>query len=227
MTTTSLSSPDTATEPAETTDRKPGRPRDARVERAILEAALDLAMESGHEAVTVDAVAQRAKVSKASLYRRWPTKEAMLLDAWRALTEPLLPELEDTGSLQGDLDQLADAITSHIADERTSKCMPDLLAAARHNPELLPIVDALLVERSDRIRSIFDRAIQRGEIPADTDVDFAHDLVVGPMYLRGSLGKPVDEHHVGQVAPLERPIAAQIRERLVGRAEAHRGTFVR
>ncbi|MGE0880777.1 MAG: TetR/AcrR family transcriptional regulator [Acidimicrobiia bacterium] len=200
MTTTSRS-PTTATEPAElpdagSSDRRPGRPRDARVEHAILEAAIELAMESGNEAVTVDAVAQRAKVSKASLYRRWPTKEAMLLDAWRLLSEPFQPSPPDTGSLAGDLDELADIVAAHIGDERFAKCMPDLLAAARRNPELAPIVDTLLLERSERITSIFDRAIERGEIAADTDVDYAHDLLIGPLFLRASLGKPVEERHV-------------------------------
>ena len=89
-------SPTEALEP-----RRPGRPRDARADRAILEATLELAAEFGPLGLSMDAVAERAGVSKATIYRRWSSKEALLLDAWRELAGAI--PVPDSGVLRDDL----------------------------------------------------------------------------------------------------------------------------
>ena len=113
----------------ETAARKPGRPRDARADRAILEATLELASEQGL-GLSMDAVAARAGVSKATIYRRWASKEALVLDAWRELVGPM--PVPDTGSVRGDLRAIFTQLCHH-ADETPmghvlpadDRCLPD------------------------------------------------------------------------------------------------------
>ena len=80
-----------------------GRPRDDAREQAILDAAIDLVAEIGYDAMSIEAVAARAKSSKATIYRRWPGKAELVAEAMRRRSEPVLEDLPDTGSLRGDL----------------------------------------------------------------------------------------------------------------------------
>jgi len=84
-----------------------GRPRDESREQAILDAAIDLLAEVGYEGMSIEAVAVRAKSSKATIYRRWPGKAELVADAMRRRSEPILEDLPDTGSLRSDLLALA------------------------------------------------------------------------------------------------------------------------
>ena len=109
--------------------RKPGRPRTTpRADRAILEATLDLVGETGLAGLTVDAVAARAGVSKATIYRRWDSKEALVLAAWHECGAQL--PAPDTGSLRGDLEQLCGAIRDGIGTGVMEHVFPQMLAAA-------------------------------------------------------------------------------------------------
>ncbi len=177
--------PDRATEaPTETRHEaaRVGRPRDPRADHAILQAVLDLAAAEGLAAITVDAVAQRAGCGKATIYRRWTSKEAMLLDAWRGLAAPI--ELPDTGSLRGDLTAMLGKYTTAETDSVVGRTLPQLIAAARVNPDLEVALNEFIAERRKPVRVVFDRAAARGEIRPGLDFELVHDLVTGPAISR-------------------------------------------
>jgi AcrR family transcriptional regulator len=194
-----MSSPRSDDQPVTTVVRRPGRPRDARADHAILEAAIDLAAEVGLAELTIDAVAARAGVSKATIYRRWDSKEALMLDAL-GVTHAIHRESgPDTGSLRGDLQELARRAFDALSDNRIASCLPDILAASRVSPELRPLADRLFQEKSESVRQILSKAVARGEIPADTDFDLVHALMFGPMFFLMFTGHQIELELVNSV----------------------------
>jgi AcrR family transcriptional regulator len=161
-----------------------GRPRSEEARRAILGAAAALLLEQGLTDVSMDAVAARAGVSKATIYRWWPTKETLALDAlyheWAAVPPP-----RDTGSLRGDLISLLRP-WARIARQRPyGRVIAALVTEAQTDPEFARQYRTRFVEpRRDQARAIFRRAIERGEIPASTKIEVALDLLYGPVYHR-------------------------------------------
>jgi AcrR family transcriptional regulator len=165
---------------SDTAARTPGRPRSAEADLAIVRAALEVLVEDGYRALTMEKVRERSGVGKATLYRRHGSKEELV----RAVVEHLhqgLPVPEDTGSLQGDFAAVAQSALKTTAT-RYATSMPRLLAEVAHIPELQEIFYAALVQpRRDTLEAILRRAIERGEIRADTDVELAIDVLAGPV----------------------------------------------
>src|ERR1700761_346379 len=162
-------------DPAEPGPR--GRPRSARAHEATLKAAAGLLLEQGLAAVSMDAIAARAGVSKATIYRWWPTKESLALDAlfhdW-AGDAPV----DDTGSLRGDLLKLLRPWARLATARPYARVIGALLTQAQTDPEFALEYRARFVKpRRDQGRAIFQRAIERGEIPADTKIEVALDLL--------------------------------------------------
>jgi AcrR family transcriptional regulator len=162
--------------------RRPGRPRDARADRAILEATLELAAAEGLAGFSVDAVAQRAGVSKATIYRRWSSKEQMVVEAIHELAVSV--EVPDTGSLRGDLDALYGVICQGMQQGPASDLMAQVVLAAKTNPEVAALLRETLAERRRPLRGALERAVERGELPAGTDLGVAMDLLTGPVFFR-------------------------------------------
>jgi AcrR family transcriptional regulator len=153
-----------------------GRPRDPDVDRRIADAAITLFGEAGWAGFSVDAVAKRASVGKASIYLRWQTKEALLVEALR-LRVGIIDEV-DTGSLREDLVRLArQMLDLYLGDAGR--------AAQRLNLEgdLIPgLADRLSALRRSQVlaaRGIVRRGIARGEIPEDTSITLLLDTLVG------------------------------------------------
>ena len=150
-----------------------GRKRDHTRDSEILDAALDVLAESGYDGMTVDMVAARAKAGKATLYRRWPSKEDLVLDAVACMkpVETDFSKLPDTGTLRGDLIALMKPPT--IKDgERKMQIMAGVMSMLSKNPELAGTLrDVMVVPRLAVNRFLMGRAIERGEIRADADVD--------------------------------------------------------
>jgi AcrR family transcriptional regulator len=160
------------------------RPRSEKARGAILEAAAELLLERGLTAVSMDAVAARAGVSKATIYRWWPTKETLALDAlhheWAGG-----PPARDTGSLRGDLLSLLRPWARLAGQRPYGRVIAALLTEAQTDPAFAREYQERFVQpRRDQARAIFRRAIERGEIPADTKVEVALDLLYGPIYHR-------------------------------------------
>lgn len=184
--------------PSPTEPRRPGRPRDAGRDEAIMKATLELVSADGLPALTVDAVAARAGVSKATIYRRWSSKEAMLLDAWRELSVPIATP--DTGSVRDDLVALYDDFARKLRAGTLARVMPHMHAAAQVDPELGRQYRAFLAERRKPLNLVVQRAVVRGELPAGTDAEFVQELIHGPIYFRAVvIDRPVPRSHVEQV----------------------------
>lgn len=170
-------------EPASGTDAKPGstqkapaklgRKRDHTRDPEILEAALAVLAETGYDGMTIDMVAARAKAGKATLYRRWPSKAELVLDAVACLkkvdADPA--HLPDTGSLRGDLVAMVKPHSIEDA-ERKLQIMAGLMSMLNSSPELVDMATAAIVDPRVAVnREFLNRAVERGEIPADCDVE--------------------------------------------------------
>ncbi|MEJ3404745.1 TetR/AcrR family transcriptional regulator [Rathayibacter sp. YIM 133350] len=177
---------------------KLGRKRDHSRDPEILDAAVEVLAETGYDGMTIDMVAARAKAGKATLYRRWPSKAELVIDAVACLkqTDPTAP-LPDTGTLRGDLIAL---IKPHSIEEseRKLQVMAGIASMLSRSPELAETATKALVEPRAAInRALIQRAIDRGEVPAthasDVDVD-ALALLTPAMasYRTLMLRKPVD-----------------------------------
>lgn len=150
-----------------------GRKRDHTRDPEILEAAVEVLAETGYEGMTIDMVAARAKAGKATIYRRWPSKADLVLDAVACLkANELDPEhLPDTGSLRGDLVSMIRPRTVEEA-ERKLRVMAGLFSLVSSSPELAEAVRTSIIEPRAAVNRLFlHRAIERGEVPADADVD--------------------------------------------------------
>lgn len=179
----------------------PGRPRDARVTEAILDAVFTELAAKGFGGLTMDAVARRAGVGKSALYRRWPSKVEMTAELMRTLSVPADPA-PDTGSLAGDVRALLDEVVTWLTDDRVRRVYPDLIAEAQRTPAL---GDALMVYvgRPRRVRAgqVLDRAAERGELGVDADQAVILDALGALVFWRLiALGEPVTAAHLDRVA---------------------------
>jgi AcrR family transcriptional regulator len=162
-----------------------GRPRSQTARTEILRAAGELLLERGLNSISMDAVAERAGASKATIYRWWPSKELLALDALLREWEPARPDTHDTGTLTGDLNALIGPWARQLAAKPYARVVAGLITKAQEDPRFAEQYHARFVEpRRDQARAIFARAIDRGEIPPDTDVEVALDLLYGAIYHR-------------------------------------------
>jgi AcrR family transcriptional regulator len=166
---------------------------------AICDATLALLLEVGYDRMSMDAVAARAHASKATIYRRWPGKQELVLDAVRARGVGLTVA-EDTGSLRGDLvATYRSAIHGSAADD--ADLIAGVLRAMRTAPELADCVRSQVIEsKCDVSRVIVARAIARGELPAETDPLILHEVASALWFHRVLVvGGPVDDAFIAHV----------------------------
>jgi AcrR family transcriptional regulator len=162
-----------------------GRPRSQKAQKAVLDAAAELMLEHGLSAVSMDAVAQRAGVSKATIYRWWPTKETLALDALYSEWAAARPTPRDTGSLRGDLLSLLRPWARLAVSRPYGRVLAALLTEAQADPAFAAEYRQRVVEpRREQARDVLRRAIDRGEIPATTKIEVILDLLYGPLYHR-------------------------------------------
>jgi AcrR family transcriptional regulator len=174
-----------------------GRPRSQASEDAILGATLKLLAEGGYNAVTVDKVAAMASASKATIYRRWPTKENLVIAAFE-LTEPLtIPKKRKM------VDRLVEVIwqfSQFTQNTPLGGVLPALAAERQHNPELDEALGPLVQARRQPLIGIIQTGIERGELARGTDPDFVADLCMGPVQMRGlTMHLPVSKKYIRQV----------------------------
>jgi AcrR family transcriptional regulator len=169
---------DTEAGPGRETARRPGRPRSEQAEQAIIEATLDLFAEQGFEGVCVEAVAARAGVGKATIYRRWPNKEELLLAAFSSLKSPF-PEPKGV-SVRDDLLAMVEVMCADKADPRKSRRYALLLGEGEKYPRLMTRYKETVVEpRRGAMRAVIRRGVQTGELRPDTDVEIAMLTLTG------------------------------------------------
>ena len=193
----------TTTEETRTEEPRPrGRPRSEKARTAILTAAIDLLLEQGLHAMSMDDVAQRAGVSKATIYRWWPSKELLALDALATAWATPTPDTQrDTGSLRGDLLAGLRTWLRQLKQRPYGRVIAGLVAQAQTDPEFAKLYREHFVQpRRANTRELLRRAIDRGEIPPDTNIDVTLDLLYGPIYHRLLHGHaPLTDRFVQQV----------------------------
>jgi AcrR family transcriptional regulator len=161
-----------------------GRPRSERSHRAILEAATEILEERGFVDLTMDEVAQRGGVSKATIYRWWPTKGMLVFEAFTANFLARQPT-PDTGSLRGDLLAALRGWIRTVKGTVTGRTLVGLIAEVQRDPDLAEIWRERFVSRvRAQHRLMIDRALGRGEVSADIDSDVILDLLFGSAYHR-------------------------------------------
>jgi AcrR family transcriptional regulator len=161
--------------------RKPGRPRSKKSEEAIISATTKLLTDEGYDKLTVLKVAAYARASKSTIYRRWPTKEHLIIEAfnrWPALVS------HDKGDLLSDLLDLYRQFLRVLHRPPSNGIMPTLVAEKTRNPALAAVFEPLMQKRRDPVRAVFRRAIERGELSRDTDTELAIDAIMGATVLR-------------------------------------------
>ena len=173
-------------DPAGTEQKQRGRPRSEAARNAIHTAAAELLLAEDGDAVSMDEVAERAGVSKATIYRWWPSKETLTLDALlREWGTDRRKAPRETGSLRGDLLALIRPWVRRLRSRPYGRVVSGLLAETHTDAAFAETYRARFVEvRRDPARELITRAIENGELPADTNVDLALDLVFGPIYHR-------------------------------------------
>ena len=170
--------------PGAAVTRRPGRPRSERADQAIIDAALSLFAESGPEGLCIERVAARAGVGKATIYRRWPGKEDLLLDAIAALKAPL-PE-PGGHSVRDDLVALLDAMCQETADPRRAREFALLLGEGAKYPRLMArYVETVVEPRREVVRGVLRRGVASGELRPDLDVEAALFMLIGAVLVRG------------------------------------------
>jgi AcrR family transcriptional regulator len=171
--------------PADADRRAPGRPRSARADEAIIEAVLDLLAEgTSVETLSIEAVAARAGVGKATIYRRWPNKEALVIDAIGQIKGPP-PEI--TGeSIRADLIALLQPIGA-AGSTRAARIVPCLVPEMQRNAELHRRYQQVIEPRRERIREVLRGGMADGHLRADLDVEVAVALLTAPMVVQAVL----------------------------------------
>lgn len=159
----------------------PGRPRSNESEESILSVTLDLLVERGYRGVTINNVSSKAKVSKSTIYRRWESKEELILAAFDRM-----PALEppNTGSVEGDLIGIVKQFIGFVKNTSLSTVLPILIGECANNPTLMSALDPLVERRREPTKEILKRAIQCGELSSELDLDAMVDIVIGPILLR-------------------------------------------
>ncbi|KHK02435.1 TetR/AcrR family transcriptional regulator [Desulfovibrio sp. TomC] len=182
--------------------RQPGRPRSDAVRSAVLEAANSLLTEVGFSGLTMEGIAARAGVGKATLYRWWPGKGAVAMEAFLAAVSPKIA-FPQTDSAVADITtqmlRLAEAYRG-----TTGRVVCEFIALGQADPEILTaFLEGYMYPRRDAAKEVLRRGMATGEIRADVDPDLMADALYGPIFHRMLLRhRPLDDAFVQQLAAL-------------------------
>jgi AcrR family transcriptional regulator len=159
----------------------PGRPRSEQAHKAILAATLELLSQVGYDRLTVAAVAGRAGVGKATIYRRWASKLPLVTEAFLQLPELASP---DTGNLVDDLAEVLRSFVEIVAATPLAYVLPILAGERARDPELSQMLAPLFKARREPLIRVLERAVSRRELPPDIDLEAAADVIMGPIVTR-------------------------------------------
>ena len=182
--------------------RRVGRPRDERAGAAIIAATLELMAEKGVGELHVDDVARRAAVGKATLYRRYRSKDELVTAAVNELVSEIA--IPDAGSTADDIRSLMQDAVKVYRDSKQAGVMPGLVEAMRRDEHLARAVrEGFLARRRLALRAVLERGVQRGDLRPDLDYELALDVLGGPLFYRLLItGGPIDEQLADGVAEL-------------------------
>jgi AcrR family transcriptional regulator len=190
--------PETASPDKPSAPRRPGRPRSEQADQAIIEATLEVFAEAGPDGLCIEQVAARAGVGKATIYRRWPGKEDMLVDALGSLGTHL--PVPQGRSVRADLVALLTAITREAADPRRARLFALLQGEGLRYPRLMAkYVETVVQPQRDVVRSVLRRGVATGELRENTDIDAATFLLNGAVLASMYGPDPTDPRHAKRV----------------------------
>lgn len=176
-----------------------GRPRDMTHSTRVLEAAAQLLLDGGVAACTIEAVSKRSGVSKPTMYRRWPNRSVLAVDAFAARIARQVP-LTETGDATADLIAAVSAIAEQYCG-RDGRIFVELLAAAVLEPGTADLLnDRFFAPRRAAIRAVWKRGVDSGQLDPRVDGDLMVDLLVGPTAFRMILGRQIDHQTTQQLA---------------------------
>jgi AcrR family transcriptional regulator len=178
-----------------------GRPRSIEADQAITQATLDLLVEDGYAGLTMAGVAQRAKVSSATLYRRFENKEALVVSALAEGTDE--HRIPDTGSLAGDVRALQASIVDRLTGE-LGGLAEALIGEAVRNRRLAEALNERFHDGYRReLSAMVDRAVARGEIAPPRDLRLVSNVLMGPLYYRWLVARdPLSDELVDELTPM-------------------------
>lgn len=187
------------------TDRARGRPRDIQIDDTVLDATLDLLAEGGFERLTMEAVAERARVAKATLYRRFPNRDALLCAALGRMNDDIPIPGPTEQSLAAAIERVLGDIRSRTMDSPGTRVIMRLIIDGRRYPHLMDlVVERVLRPRQQRLRLLLAHAKQCGLVRSDLDVDAAIAMLIGPMVWLGMLQIDEDTTATADVYALQR-----------------------
>jgi AcrR family transcriptional regulator len=179
--------------------RHPGRPRSKQADRAILDAARDLLVEEGFTRLRLEHVAARAGVGKGTIYRRWPSKEALTLDLVLGLAAPHL-DIADVGDTRAELRAAARNPLAAITGTPWGPVIRAMLSQIAGNPTIGdPFRAVVVARRRAEVARVVERGIARGDLRPDADAAIATELLVGPVYFRLVFGGELDTEFADRV----------------------------
>ncbi|CAG7648068.1 HTH-type transcriptional regulator AqdR [Paenibacillus solanacearum] len=175
---------------------KRGRPRNVETEKSILSASYELLLENGFGAVTVEKIAERAGVSKATIYKWWPNKAAVVMDGFLSAASARLPVPETDSVLQDILDHVKNVTRFMTSPE--GQIIKELIGEGQFDSGLAEAYQTRYIQpRRLEARQLLERGVRHGELNEDLDIELSIDLLYGPIFYRLLvLGDPIDDHYV-------------------------------
>jgi AcrR family transcriptional regulator len=170
-----------------TVEPKGGRPRDRTVDSRTIAATLELLLKQGLGGVSIESVASQSGVSKASIYRRWKSKEDLIVDAVGSLVVDA--DINESGDIRTDLVSALDNMRTFVCDTRAGEVFPWLVGEMAAGSEIgARYMSTVITPKRTFLGSIIDKAIEQGELRPDLDPEIAIDMLIGPLLLRRMAG---------------------------------------
>jgi AcrR family transcriptional regulator len=179
--------------------KKRGRPRNKETEQAILDAGYKLLLEKGFVNITVDKIAEKAGVSKATIYKWWPNKAAVVMDGFLSRSIIKLP-MPNTGSVITDITTQALNLSRFLLSDE-GKVLNELIAEGQFDDQIAEEYRRrYFTPRRIKARQILERGVKRGELSIDTDLELCIDLIFGPLFYRLLItGDKITEAYIKKV----------------------------
>ena len=178
--------------------KRPGG-RTARTGAAVLAATLEILAEDGFGALTIDAVAEKAGVHRTTLYRRWGTRERLVVDALASQSTTEIP-IPDTGTIQSDTEAIAKMVSANLASP-LGRALAQGMVGHGEDDEIRSVTEEFWRTRFERTDVVVNRAIERRELPEDTDPRLVVEMVVATVWFRSIVTRsPVDDALIAQIA---------------------------
>ena len=185
----------------ETVQRRPGRPRDESARQRILDSALDLLQEESFAQVTMESIASRAGVGKATVYRWWPNKAAVMIEAFREAVAPEVP-FPDSGCLEDDIRLQMQKFTRMLLGPR-GRMLAGFLAAAQSDPDMAAALsDSWIKPRRADAKEALQRKRRWKESHTDLDPELVLDILYAPLYYRLMTGLPLTTEYTKSLVDL-------------------------